>query len=44
MASGGLGNLAHRLYRGDVSYDFVGRRKRWYALSCVVLLISDRSA
>ena len=25
-----LGNLAARLYRGEVSYDFVGRRKLWF--------------
>jgi preprotein translocase subunit SecF len=35
-----LGNLGGRLYRGDVSYDFVGRQKRWYILSGIVLLIA----
>jgi preprotein translocase subunit SecF len=40
MASGGLRNVAHRLYAGDISYDFIGRRKRWYALSGTVMLIS----
>ena len=30
-----FGNLGHRLYRGEVSYDFVGRRKLWYAISGV---------
>ena len=33
-------SLAHRLYTGDISYDFVGRRKLWYTISAVVLLIS----
>ncbi|MEP6464262.1 MAG: protein translocase subunit SecF [Frankiaceae bacterium] len=34
------GSIASRLYRGEVSYDFIGRRKIWYALSGAVLLIS----
>jgi preprotein translocase subunit SecF len=38
--SGGVRNVAHRLYAGDISYDFIGRRKRWYALSGSVMLIS----
>lgn len=29
--------LAHRLYTGDISYDFVGLRKRWYVMSGVIL-------
>ncbi len=33
-------NLGHRLYTGEVSYDFIARRRRWYALSAVLLLIS----
>lgn len=32
--------IAHRLYTGDISYDFVGRRKLWYTISAVMLLIS----
>jgi preprotein translocase subunit SecF len=39
MASGRQG-LATRLYRGQVSYDFIGRRRRWYLASGIVLLIS----
>jgi len=35
-----LGSLAHRLYSGEVSYDFVGRRNRWYAVSGVVLVLA----
>ena len=26
-------NIGQRLYRGEVSYDFVGRWKRWYIFS-----------
>jgi preprotein translocase subunit SecF len=29
-----------RLYRGEVSLNFVGRRKMWYRISAVILLIS----
>jgi preprotein translocase subunit SecF len=35
-----LGNLGARLYRGDVSYDFVGKQKRWYAISGVILVVT----
>jgi preprotein translocase subunit SecF len=35
-----LGDLGHRLYTGEVSYDFVGRKKVWYAASAVILLVS----
>ncbi|MFN8167220.1 MAG: protein translocase subunit SecF [Candidatus Nanopelagicales bacterium] len=35
-----LGNVAHRLYSGEVSYDFVGKRRRWYALSGVFLVLA----
>jgi preprotein translocase subunit SecF len=30
----------NRLYRGEVSYDFIGKQKRWYTLSGALLLIS----
>src|SRR4051812_34504866 len=33
-------SLATRLYRGEVSYDFIGRRKRWYAASGALMVIS----
>jgi preprotein translocase subunit SecF len=33
-------SLATRLYRGDVSYDFIGRRRLWYAGSGLLVLIS----
>lgn len=32
-------SLAHRLYSGEVSYDFMGHRKRWYTVSGVLLLL-----
>ena len=35
-----LGNIPGRLYRGEVSVDFVGRRKLWYTISGAILLIS----
>jgi preprotein translocase subunit SecF len=35
-----LGHLGAQLYRGDVSYDFISRRKVWYTLSAILLLIS----
>ncbi len=32
--------FASGLYRGEVSFDFVGRRKQWYILSAILLVIS----
>lgn len=32
-------SIATRLYRGEVSWDFIGRRRRWYGLSSLVMLI-----
>lgn len=34
------GSFASRLYRGDVSFNIVGNRKRWYMLSGVILLLA----
>ncbi len=31
-------SLAHRLYHGDTTFDFVGRRKVWFIFSAVVIL------
>ena len=31
--------LAHRLYLGETSYDFMGNRKKWYIVSAVLLTI-----
>ncbi|HEU5035285.1 MAG TPA: protein translocase subunit SecF [Mycobacteriales bacterium] len=33
-------SLANRLYSGETSFDFIGHRRRWYALSGLVILIS----
>jgi preprotein translocase subunit SecF len=38
MARGG--GIAGRLYRGEVSINFVGRQRLWYAISGVILLVS----
>jgi preprotein translocase subunit SecF len=35
-----LGNVGGRLYRGEVSVDFVGKRKIFYAVSGLILVIS----
>jgi preprotein translocase subunit SecF len=35
-----LGQLGSRLYRGEVSYDFVGHQRRWYTISAAILVIS----
>ncbi len=35
-----IGELGHKLYSGEVSYDIVGRRRRWYTISAVVVLIA----
>jgi preprotein translocase subunit SecF len=34
-----LGELGHKLYTGQASYEFVGRWRRWLAMSGVVILI-----
>jgi preprotein translocase subunit SecF len=35
-----LGNVGGRLYRGEVSFDFVSRKKLWYTISGLILVIS----
>jgi preprotein translocase subunit SecF len=35
-----LGAIGGRLYRGEVSVEFVGRRKLWFTISGVILVIS----
>jgi preprotein translocase subunit SecF len=35
-----LGDLGGKLYRGEVSIDFVGRRRLWYAISGLILVVS----
>ncbi len=34
-----LGNVGGRLYRGEVSFDFVSRKKLWYSISGLILVI-----
>ncbi|MFI1095773.1 protein translocase subunit SecF [Streptomyces sp. NPDC020917] len=33
-----LGNLGHKLHRGEVSYDFVGKRRIWYGISILITI------
>jgi preprotein translocase subunit SecF len=35
-----LSNLTSRLYTGEISYDFIGHRRRWYILSAVLITLS----
>lgn len=35
-----LSELGHKLYTGEISYDFVGKRRIFYTVSVVVLVIS----
>jgi len=35
-----LGQIGGRLYRGEVSVNFVGRKRLWYAMSGLILVIS----
>ena len=35
-----LSNLGHRLYVGEISYDFIGHRKVWYTVSAALMVIS----
>lgn len=32
-------SLAHRLYTGELSYDFIGKRKQWYIVSAAIVAI-----
>jgi len=34
-----IGELGNKLYRGEVQYDFVGRRRRFYAVSGLILVV-----
>ena len=33
-----IGSFGSKLYRGEVSYNIVDNRRRWYALSAIILL------
>ena len=35
-----LSNLTSRLYTGEISYDFIGHRRRWYILSAFLITLS----
>ena len=35
-----LGNYGQKLYSGEISYNIVGNRRRWYAISGVIFLIA----
>ena len=35
-----MSGLGQRIYRGEVSYNFLGRWKTWYAISAVLIIIS----
>ncbi len=35
-----LSGLGGRLYRGETSIDFIGKQRRWFAISGVVVIIS----
>ncbi len=35
-----IGTFGHKLYSGEISYDIVGQRRRWYTISAVVVLIA----
>ena len=35
-----LGDLGGRLYRGEASFDIVGRRKVWYGVSAALILVA----
>ncbi|HEY7857948.1 MAG TPA: protein translocase subunit SecF [Candidatus Nanopelagicales bacterium] len=35
-----LGHMGGAIYRGEISYDFVGKRRRWYAISAVILILA----
>jgi preprotein translocase subunit SecF len=39
MMAGG-GGIAGRLYRGEVSVNFVGRQRTWYSISGLIVLVS----
>jgi preprotein translocase subunit SecF len=36
----GLRGLGHRLYTGEVQFDFVGRKRTWYAISGLIILVA----
>jgi len=37
---GRISSFGQHLYEGRISFDFVGRRKTWYAISLIILIVS----
>ena len=35
-----LAGIGGRLYRGEKSIDFIGKRRRWYAISGILIIAS----
>jgi preprotein translocase subunit SecF len=35
-----LSGIGGRLYRGETSIDFIGKRRRWYAFSGILIIAS----
>jgi preprotein translocase subunit SecF len=35
-----IGTLGHQMYTGELSYDFVGRWRRWFLVSTVIILVA----
>jgi preprotein translocase subunit SecF len=35
-----FGEIGHRLYTGEVSYDFIGHRRHWYLVSAIMIAVS----
>ena len=35
-----MASIGGRLYRGEVSINFVGRQRMWYTISGIILLVS----
>lgn len=35
-----IGRIGHAIFSGEVSYDFVGKRRRWYAISAIMLVLA----
>lgn len=40
MARSSMAGIGGRLYRGETSIDFIGKKKRWYAFSGLLIIIS----
>ncbi|BAK35850.1 putative protein-export membrane protein SecF [Microlunatus phosphovorus NM-1] len=38
-----LSQFGHKLYTGEVSYNFVAKRRRWYVISAILMIVSIAS-